>query len=272
MSRPIANHAQRTRARRCRCRRAVSATLGCLAFAAAAAVAPATAAADIVIDLRAATVNGLPVADPNTIAITKVGDVANIDVYARVSGTNTLNDETFKLIHGVFRSSTGGLLGDLQSFNVAPFIGSAAQGGSQVDADSDGDLDIGQQPNGGAASTFFVAFSANDEPDGIPLLTSPAAEEFLIGTLTWTATSNEGETFIDFIRRRNPGNPGGNGPGFMTYNQDPATDPLNSLRTGTAPYSTDGLRIIGVPEPGSLALAPFAALRLLARRRPRGAR
>ena len=230
-------------------------------------LAPATADAGLTIDLRAVSLNGQPLPDGSTPESVFVndGDQVGFEVVARVSGTNGLDDEGFTGIHGVFRSSTGGLLGDLSTSRVAPFTGSGSQDGSQIDIDSDGDFDIGDRVNGGQPNLYFVGRSNVTERGGVRVGTD--AEEFVIGTGTWTskAGSTGSETFLDFMKRRNPGNPGTNGTSYAQWFEDGSG--TSSVRNGASPYTVDGLHIIEVPEPGSAALTTLAALGLLARRR-----
>src|SRR6185436_7324378 len=65
-----------------------------------------------------------------------------IAAFARVSGTNGINDEQIQMAHGSL-SSVGALLGNLSGSVVAPFNGSLFQNGSVQDIDGDTDLDIG---------------------------------------------------------------------------------------------------------------------------------
>ena len=70
--------------------------------------------------------------------------------------------------------------------------------------------------------------------------------------------------FIDFIRRRNPGNPGTNNAAYAAWLED-GTGPA-SVRNGESPYTIDSVAL--VPEPtGAAALTSLAAIGLLARRR-----
>jgi hypothetical protein len=247
---------------------AVAAAVGCVGLA------TERADAGLMIDLRAMTVNGQPLPAGSAADRVEVapGDVVGINIVAVVSGMNALNDEAGNDIHGVFRSTTGGLIGDLgNSAVVAPYNASGSQNGLTIDIDSDGDLDVGPIPNGGATGMYWVARSAESQFNGTPIPgANPAAEEFLFGTMTFTAgasVTTGQETFLDFIRRRNPGNPGTNGSNFASWLEDGTG--TASVRNGLSPYSVDGLAIVGVPEPSGVALAALTSLRLLARRRRR---
>jgi hypothetical protein len=240
-----------------------------------------TADASLVIDIRATAVNGQPVSlagngdAPETLTIEGATNVVSFDIVARVTGTNDLDDEAFKIMNGVFRSN-GGLLGDLSTQVAAPFNSTpGAQNGSQIDIDSDGDFDIGSIPNGGQANMFFAAFfggTAAFQNGTVVPGSSPVSEEFVIGTGTWTAKGGSGETFLDFIRRRNPGNPGSNNTVYANWNEDGSAG-SSSVRNGTSPYSVDGLNIVSgvIPEPTGVALAGLASLGLLGRRRNKNA-
>ena len=231
--------------------------------------------AALVIDIRATHVNGAPVAvDRNgdaaeTLVIPGAPDTAvTFEIVARVSGTDGLDNERFQAMHGVFRSSTGGLLGDFgQVAPLAPFNASGSQAGVGSDADADTDIDWGPIPNGGATGSYFVARSAEMNSDGTRV--DADTEEWVIGTGTWTSKGTGGsETFLDFIRRRNPGNPGTNGSNFSAWNEDGTG--TASVRNGLSPYAVDGLSIV-VPEPSGIALAGLAGIGLLGRRRNKNA-
>ena len=249
--------------------RAVAAAVGVAALT----TAPAVADAGLVIDLRPVAINGVPIDVPHNGDGPEYisppftpGDVISFNLYARVRGTNGLDDEGFQSIHGVFRTPTGGLLADLASSVVAPFNGSGSQAGAQIDVDSDGDFDIGPIPNGGTpSSAYWLARSNSMERNGVRV--DENAEEWLLGSLTWTLKDNSGgpDLFIDFIRRRNPGNPGTNNTAYSNWNEDGSG--TASVRNGLSPYVYDG---VALPEPGGAALTSLTAIGLLARRR-RGA-
>jgi hypothetical protein len=216
------------------------------------------------IDLRVASINGQPITETHDPPPVVPGDVFGIKLYAVVSGANNLNDEAFQAIHGVVRSGTGGLLGNLSSALVAPFDGLASQVGSQTDVDGDGDLDIGGPVNEQLGSMFFIPRATSRQQDGDVIAgASPAAEQFLLAQLTFTTGATGGSTFITFIRRANPnGTPGA---AFTTWTEDGVG------KSGLDPYTVGSVHFI--PEPGSLHRCLRAALRLRAslRRRQRRA-
>jgi hypothetical protein len=252
--------------------------IGKLAVAVAAAVGVGGAAAaqranaGLTIDLRATTLNGQPLpagSTENTVFVAAAGDQVGISIFAVISGTNALNDEGFMAAHGSFHSTTGGLLGDLtDSTIVAPFDATGTQSGSSIDFDSDGDLDLGGAVAAGQiVSTFWIVRAGTGmQLNGVPLAgADPAAEEFLLGTVTFTALDAvaETETFINYVRRQNP--TGSNGLTHGIWQED-----AELQHSGWSWYASDGVRIVGVPEPGGVAasaaaLAGLASLRLLAR-------
>jgi hypothetical protein len=230
-----------------------------------AGIGPSPVDAELIVDFRAASINGNAgaVSDPKSVQAVQ-GDVVAIDVFARVQGTNAENDEAFDLVSGSIYSNNGGLPGDLgNSATVAPFNDAGSQNGSQQDFDSDGDLDIGTIPNGLRPATnnrYFLPNAPVPIQDGVPVAgANPAAEDWLVGTLTFTVVGSAGSTDINFVRRLLP--QGTNDPAASTWFED------GSLRTGTNPYSSNPLTITAVPEPTAAALAGLASLGLLARRR-----
>jgi len=239
---------------------AAAAAIGCVGFAAP------QADAGLLIDLRATTLNGqpLPAGGNSTSKFVYVapGDQVGINAYAVVSGSNALNDEGFQNIHGVFHSTTGGLLGNLTDSKViAPFNGPSSQNGSSVDFDNDGDLDIGGSNNVQDAAAVLVA-RATSMQDGVILVgAQPAAEEFLLGSMTFTALTGEGQSLINFLLRLNP-----NGTPTISY----ATWLEDGVaRNGVSPWDASGVVMNGVPEPSGLTLVGMAAIALLGRGRRR---
>jgi hypothetical protein len=234
--------------------------------------------AALVVDIRATHVNGAPVtteangdASETLVIPGGVGTTVSYEIALRVSGVNGLDDEGLQASHGVFRTPTGGLLGDLSAIAPsAPFNESGSAPGSAIDADLDGDLDWGPAPNGGTpSSAFFIARSASMQRAGTRV--DAETEEWVVGTGTWTLKDGQTtgtETFIDFIRRRNPGNPGGNNSAYAAWNEDGSG--TSSVRNGLNPYTVDGLNIV-VPEPSGIALAGLAGIGLLGRRRNKNA-
>jgi hypothetical protein len=224
----------------------------------------------LVIDIRATHVNGVPVAADsreNVVIAPVAGTVVSFEVVAAVTGTDGLDNEGFQSFIASFRTPTGGLLGDLATQVVAPFNGSGSANGTQLDPDADTDFDIGPNANSGTAGGYFNPRSAEYTRSGTRVGTD--TEEFVLGTGTWTMKESTGsETFIDFIRRRNPGNPGSNNTAYSQWQEDGSG--TSSVRNGASPYSVDGLQIV-VPEPSGIALAGLASIGLLGRRRNKNA-
>ena len=234
---------------------AVAAAVGLASFSAMQA-----ANASLVIDIRATTLNGVPVSDPNVVTA-GAGDVIGIQIIGRATGTNALNDEAFQGVHGSLQS-IGNILGDLgNSFVTDPFTGNGSQGGSAFDFDADGDLDIGSTPTTAAGTNFWIARSAASTTAGAPVAgADPASETFVLGGATFTLKAGAtGESFIDFLVRKAP--TGANNLAYGTWTED-----NGGKNAVTGVITSDGLTV-RVPEPTGLALAGLATLGLLARRR-----
>jgi len=247
-------------------------TLSKLAIAAAVGLASfglsKAADASLVIDIRATGLNGsaLPAGSTAKDVVAAPGDVVTLQFIARVTGADTVNtNDGFQAVHGAIKSSAGGLLGNLGgSFVAAPFNGSGAQNGSAIDADADGDLDIGTTPIGGTAATFWIPRSPAIDTGGTPVAGSdPAAKEWVAGGATFTvAAGGQGETFIDFLNRKNPNNTAN--VAYGTWNEDGVG---KNAVSGVISDSPVRISAGAVPEPTGLALAGLASLGLLARRR-----
>jgi hypothetical protein len=119
-------------------------TVGAIGTALAAAVAgamPSLAGAampTVEYDLR---VHGT---GAKTVDVTYSGETVVLDLYAFVRGLDLNPDnDGISSGSGLFRSSTGGLLGDLLGLGPpSPFNALGSTVGGQIDSDSDGDLDI----------------------------------------------------------------------------------------------------------------------------------
>jgi hypothetical protein len=118
--------------------------------------------------------------------VTSIGQTVNLDVYEFVYGQNeTPEDEGAYDSFGTFRSSTGGLLGDLLGLTPpAPFNLSASGGGTLQDLDGDGDLDLGANSTQLSDDFYFI----RGRQDGMP----PGG--FYVGRAQFTVTSLAGNS------------------------------------------------------------------------------
>lgn len=226
--------------------------------------------ASLIVDVRATAVNGQPLTAGSTAKDVSVapGDVVTLQLFAQITGTNGLNDETVQAAHGQIVSGAGAglrLLGNLSGGVVSPFNGSGYQNGSNVDLDADTDLDIGA-PLGSAAATalgYFLA-RANTPTLGTTDL-SPQSEEIQIGQVSFTVGSaaDPAETLVNFIKRSTA--TGGNQTTAATWAEDGVTK-----NGGTGVFGSGTpvrIAVAVIPEPTGLALAGLATLGLLGRRR-----
>jgi len=234
--------------------------MGKLAAAAVGAVGLAGFAADqadaaLIVDVRATGGSAGVIVTPKNVTLTAPGDTVILSVFARINGTNGTNDESLSSNHGSLSSGVGTLLGNLAGGRSAPFTGSSSQNGSVQDIDGDGDLDIGS--TGSSVTGKFVARS--DAPTVLPP-TDANSGEVQIGQFTFTYTGGAGETFANFITRKNQ--TGGNLFSAATWFQDG----ISSAPT-TDVYDIGAPVHLVIPEPTSAALMGLASLGLLARRR-----
>ncbi|WP_428937492.1 MYXO-CTERM sorting domain-containing protein [Fontivita pretiosa] len=234
-----------------------------LVGAAAAGLAGASAAqAALVLDLRLAGAG--PGAGKS--AVVNPGDVVQLQLYGVVTGTNGVDDEAMHNAYAALRSSTGGALGDFAPGQVHdPFRTGAFSGGTAVDVDGDGDLDIGRE---GAASTatptlLFAradpgvvgTFGVNGER--VTLGTSTDAEQFLLATINFTVSPAALPGQTTELRAIRP-----NITGIFQaslYRQDGVSV------SGQNTVGGDPVTLTIIPEP--MGLAAVGALGLLARRR-----
>ena len=225
-------------------------------------MATAPASAGLMIQLRITGVNDFPSSD-GSVAFASTGDVVHMDVWAVVTGTNSVNDEGFQSVEGSFTSRFG-LIGDLSAARVPPFNALGSQAGIPNDFDSDGDLDIGansEEATQISDSRFFFARSSTMQEDGVPFGSS---EYFLIGSLTLTHRDvpRWSDTSIDFVRRVNANRT--NNIAFGTWTEDGVLrNPTNGVITTGPVVIVDAY----IPKPSAAALAAVATLGLLVRRR-----
>jgi hypothetical protein len=243
-------------------------SMGKLAAAAAVGLAGFTvsqkADASVIIDVRATTVNGVPVADAKSVTAGP-GDVVAFNIFANVSGSNGVDDEGFQAINGAVKSGAGGLLGDITVGLVSPFNGTGSSAGTRIDIDSDGDLDV-SGPNPNLAGGYFnPRDAAGFATDGTRV---GEGEAFLIGTASFlVAPGGTGSTVVDYLQHRTA--TGANNLAWGTFlidGNNGGTTPSNA--TNTPITTTGGVTVSSVvPEPASMAGLGLVSLGLLARRR-----
>jgi hypothetical protein len=219
--------------------------------------------ASLIIDLRAIggtaqiTTDGKAfVADP--------GVTLTVGIFARVSGTNGIHDESVQSVYGSVTSPGPTLLNLSGGGPIAPFNGTGFQNGSIQDIDSDGDLDLGSA--GSTATGKFFAHSDAPTPAGVAV--NPNTGEVQIGVLSFVITGGGPFGLINFIPRSNVS--GGNLNAAALWFEDndgvTRTPTIGAFAPGAPIIATD--YIDNGPEPSSLALLSLCAIGLLSRRRP----
>jgi hypothetical protein len=200
-------------------------------------------------------VNGQNVTIPGS------GATVNFNVVGTVTGTDTNpNNDGLQAAFGNIQAD-GSLIGNFASSGFAaasPFGTGNPQAGFSQDLNGDGGLDLGFKIGTDSDTTRYVA--ARDggmDPSTSAASQSGGSSTFLLGTVSWTATSSSGSTVAHWVIR--PSSLG------TVWNEDGGTN-----KTGVSgAYSADptGATISVTPEPGSLALAGVAGVGLLLRRR-----
>jgi len=280
-----------------------------VAAAGLAGLASSSANASLLVDLRASAVTGTGAsksADGKTVTAV-AGSVVTMDLYAKITGSNhtqiltdvngdgsqfsTQNDDTLQILVGSLKSNAGGLLGDITkpttiaALNPAVWNGAGSQPGTQIDVDSDTDLDLGQYTSTDSASMWIgrsanpTAIIANGDgtnsyTGGVP---SPAGKggvindqtsELYLGSFRFTLASGaSGTTGVNFVLR-----PQSSGTSALWFEDGSAAgkDPFapGAFSLGT-PVTINGPA--SVPEPASIGLLGLASVGLLARRRDKKA-
>jgi len=218
------------------------------------------------IDIRATGVTGGGTV-ANTKSVTGVtnGSVVTFDIFAVITGTNTVNsDDKMVSVAGSWRSSNGGLKGDALADYVRTFENSdgilvngydasGASVGLQQDLDGDGDLDVGSNNDSAANDFWAVRFQSTA---GQTAGTNINGRK--IGFGTFTVTNSAGSTILNFDGR--------NASTAANYFQD------NNFISEASNDGAVGLTIAGgaggvTPEPATLSLAGLAGLAMVRRRR-----
>ena len=222
--------------------------------------------AELIVDLRAigVTTTAPGVVDPKNVIVSAAADTVTVGVFARVSGTNGINDETLNSVYGLLQS-VGTMKGNFAGGFAGAFTDSGASNGAVVDWDSDGDLDIGASPtNSSATGKFFARNGTAGGYTGLAPVTANSAET-LVGQFVFTVTAGVGPTDsvdLSFLRRNSNGN---NVISAALWFEDGSTVSRNPTNS---PYGVGTpVHIVTVPEPATLGLMTLGALSLLRRRR-----
>jgi hypothetical protein len=185
-------------------KRCIEAVLGSAAIGMSAEIV----CADLRVDLRATSVNGIVLnasQSQHSIHGISAGDVIGFEVFAIVTGVDpNFENDRLKSMCGSFKSSaiaaTPNLLGTLEFGLVPGFSEGPSSVGTQQDLDSDGDLDVGSNVDGSAANYWAVRHTGDlanfDVPAGAPLGARVATGSFTVGSAPVNSA-----TLINFFGR-----------------------------------------------------------------------
>jgi len=218
--------------------------------------------ASLIIDVRATggSTGVLISPDGKSVTATGPGDTVTLSVFARVSGTNGINDEQLQSGQGSI-TSPGALKGNLSGGVVAPYNSGSANGSVQ-DLDTDGDLDIGSN---GTTATGKISFRAA-APQPLSPTTDPNTSETLVYQATFSLTGGDTSASLNWIFKNNNGAPINSAAlWFEDGNTLTSKNPTNSPASSGSPVVVSAGS--PVPEPGSLGLLSLAGIGLLGRRR-----
>jgi len=238
--------------------------------------------ASLIIDLRATQLNGgaLPAGSTAKSVTVAPGDTVTMQIWAKISGADAVNNEKIQSAAGDITSSNGGLLGNL---SAAPFPGQmvdtdgdgepdtlvrnfadlGSQAGKVQNLDADTDLDVGTPMTAQNVTDFFNARAAAQQAATVVNGNPAGTREIQIGSATFqVAAGGSGSTLLQFVNRvENNGAPATEG--AVWIEDGVVKNPTVGTYTNGAPVSLT----TGVPEPTSLALAGIAGLGMLNRRR-----
>jgi len=246
-----------------------------------------TSQASLVIDLYSHTGSPNWGAAQQTInsSSLSVGSVLTLDVVANVTAADlSTTNNGIQSAYGNIQSnlvSNGavqgnfGVSGGASSFSVASLFsnGGASQAGKPQDLNGQPGIDLGFKYGTDDATTNsgnFIFVRDSGGVDNTPDAINGSTSQFLLGTVTFTVTSagGNGTTSLVWVPRPNAATDPNNGSNTSAVWRE-AGGAKGSATAGTAYAAGSGLTISpsAIPEPGSLALASFAGLGLLARRR-----
>ena len=181
------------------------------------------------------------------------GQTVVLELWAMIENTDgNGGNDAFKLGHGGFKSSVGGLLADLGNVNLlAPWNTGTAAPGKVVDLDGDTDKDIGASDGNQAADLYFQSVDSRLGDSQFGNGAGPTTN-FLIATLTATITGNNGNTDVNFVPRNKT-----SGAAASKLNHQFIQDGVQKQLAGTAANVGTGapVNIAVIPEPSTMFLS-----------------
>jgi len=194
------------------------------------------------------------------------GQVVTLDVHVIVTGvTTTAGAQQVIQASGNYRSSNGGLLGNLSAFGdplqtdntkigvgLNPYTASGSTVGTSQDADADTDLDLGKTTaNVGSAWASTASTAGTSSNAGSNFV------DVLFGKIRFTVGNTAADGALTNVTFVVTG-------GLINVKTDGVASNITSVNNYT---QTAAVLEVAVPEPASMGVLALGSLALLARRR-----